>query len=326
MTQTAGELAKAEKIASAALGDMLAALSISDDPRAKPLKVALNAQNPDAADARALLGGTGQQAGDSRMVLASWAALKVPDEDTVNVAALALAEAAERDRQIAAGAAGRARRLADLLDLAVEHREHVDDLCPVCGQGRLDNAWLTAAKRESREHRRQAAAATTARTALQTARTAARRLITTPPEVAKHPAVDGIDPALAAAAWADFHALDDPSMPDEVRDRRTRTLVGNVLQLHSRHRLQHLDREMARASHAAQVQSRVKKLEKIEKVGISMKEVTDNLVNQAVKLFVEPFDKLLSFMIVYLIIQLLPQRLLQRFPNTRTVNHVGSGR
>ena len=41
---------------------------------------------------------------------------------------------------------------------------------------------------------------------------------------------------------------------------------------------------------------------------------------------VEPFDKLLSFMIVYLIIQLLPQRLLQRFPNTRTVNHVGSGR
>jgi protein kinase-like protein len=41
---------------------------------------------------------------------------------------------------------------------------------------------------------------------------------------------------------------------------------------------------------------------------------------------VEPFDKLLSFMIVYLIIQLLPQRLLQRFPNTRTVNHIGSGR
>ncbi len=30
---------------------------------------------------------------------------------------------------------------------------------------------------------------------------------------------------------------------------------------------------------------------------------------------VEPFDKLLSFMIVYLIVQALPQRLLQRFPN-----------
>jgi serine/threonine protein kinase len=41
---------------------------------------------------------------------------------------------------------------------------------------------------------------------------------------------------------------------------------------------------------------------------------------------VEPFDKLLSFMIVYLIIQLLPQRLLQRFPNTRAVADIGIGR
>jgi hypothetical protein len=32
---------------------------------------------------------------------------------------------------------------------------------------------------------------------------------------------------------------------------------------------------------------------------------------------VEPFDKMISFMIAYLIIQLLPQRLLQRFPNMR---------
>jgi transaldolase/glucose-6-phosphate isomerase len=35
-------------------------------------------------------------------------------------------------------------------------------------------------------------------------------------------------------------------------------------------------------------------MDTLEQVGISMKEVTDNLVQQAVKLFVEPFDKLLS--------------------------------
>jgi energy-coupling factor transport system substrate-specific component len=33
----------------------------------------------------------------------------------------------------------------------------------------------------------------------------------------------------------------------------------------------------------------------------------------------DPFDKMTSYMIVYLIIQSLPQRLLQRFPNARPV-------
>jgi hypothetical protein len=36
----------------------------------------------------------------------------------------------------------------------------------------------------------------------------------------------------------------------------------------------------------------------------------------------DPFDKMTSFMVVYLIIQSLPQRLLQRFPNARPVQEV----
>src|SRR5260370_19257387 len=35
-------------------------------------------------------------------------------------------------------------------------------------------------------------------------------------------------------------------------------------------------------------------MDTLEKVGISMKQVTDDLVTQAVKLFAEPFDKLLN--------------------------------
>ena len=35
-------------------------------------------------------------------------------------------------------------------------------------------------------------------------------------------------------------------------------------------------------------------MDTLEKVGISMKKVTDDLVTQAVKLFAEPFDKLLN--------------------------------
>lgn len=38
----------------------------------------------------------------------------------------------------------------------------------------------------------------------------------------------------------------------------------------------------------------------------------------------DPFDKMTSFMIVYLIIQSLPQRLLQRFPNARAVSDAPS--
>lgn len=219
LTKAATELGKPPKEATAARKALLTRLGTTDDPRAADLAAALGGQSPDQSAARAVLTGTADSPTRDRQVLAAWAALAAPDPAAATGAAESLADARGRADRASAGAVARAKRLADMLDMAIAHREHDDDMCPVCGQGRLDDAWLASARRQSKEAHEAAAEVTTAATALGRARDEARRLIpASPPALAASP-VAGVDAATAAQAWAALHAVDDPDLAERERDR-----------------------------------------------------------------------------------------------------------
>lgn len=219
LTQAATDEGRTPKAANAARKELVAALEGSDDPRAAELRAALKGSKPNVETARAVLLGTVGAAAGSRQALATWTALTPPDPDRAREVVARLDEAVQRHRRVAAGAAGRAKRLADLLELAMAHREHDGDPCPVCGQGRLDDAWLTEAQTQAEVARREAAEAEAAEAELRAARTAARRLVTPPPTALNVPETRGVDPAAAVAAWGALADLDHLSGTDDVRDR-----------------------------------------------------------------------------------------------------------
>jgi recombinational DNA repair ATPase RecF len=199
---------------------LLDALAASDDDRAGPLRIALAGRAPDVAAASALLDdGTVGVVGEDGPV-GAWAALGGPDPAAARGAAEALVAAADRRDAAATKEAGRAGRLAGLLSLAVEHREGPEDLCPVCGQGRLDDGWLAQARAETARQEELAAEARQAEDGLAAAARAARALVSAVPAALREPGAGGADPAGALAAWQSWAALADPGLnPRALADR-----------------------------------------------------------------------------------------------------------
>lgn len=180
---------------------MLALLAASGDERAASLRAVLAGKAQDTAAARALLDeGTAGKVG-AVGAAPDWSALRVPVQSQVDAAASEIAQALAGQEQEVASQAGRAERLASLLQLAVDHRQEPDDLCPVCGQGRLDDAWLEQARAETERQAASAGAARAARARRDAAVLAARRLVSPVPAALREPAVGGADPARALAAW-----------------------------------------------------------------------------------------------------------------------------
>lgn len=189
---------------------VLALLDASGDERATPLQGALAGKAPDTKRARALLEDGKTENVGAVGSSAAWAALSAPDKSEVDAAATELAEALAAQEQEAAGQAGRAERLANLLRLAVEHRQGPEDQCPVCGQGRLDETWLEQARAETDRQSAAAQAAKAARLRREKVALAARRLVSAvPPELLK-PAVGAADPARALAAWQAWEVAGRP--------------------------------------------------------------------------------------------------------------------
>lgn len=201
----------------AALGkDVLAALGASPDGRASALALALSASPPDTARAREILSGQAADAG-GRARLRAWAGLRGPDPDVAVAAAGRLTKALDGRARVAAGEAGRAERLANLLDLAIEHREHDDDRCPVCSVGVLDGAWLAKASEASAAHRRAAAEAEAAEREVAAARAAARAAAPPVPALLAGDGVGGIDPEPARRSWQALAALAAAAGPEADR-------------------------------------------------------------------------------------------------------------
>jgi energy-coupling factor transporter ATP-binding protein EcfA2 len=202
----ASEQGKATKAATEGRSAAVEALAASDDPRAEPLRAALTGRAPDTDAARALLAGQAKEAVGAAGAAPAWAALTGPAKADVESAAEELTGAIAEQEKQAGTTAGRADRLAALLRLAVESRQGPADLCPVCGQGTLDEAWLEQAGVETDRYAEAASGAADAQAGRQAAAIAARRLVTPVPPVLTEPAVRGADPALAVAAWRRFEA------------------------------------------------------------------------------------------------------------------------
>ncbi len=92
-------------------------------------------------------------------------------------------------------------------------------MCPVCGEGTLDDAWLAKARQEVKRARAAAEEAHSAANALRAGREAVRRIVAPAPPVVLLGPIDGVDPSAAAAAWAAFSAVDDPAAEEQARDR-----------------------------------------------------------------------------------------------------------
>ena len=71
------------------------------------------------------------------------------DQSKVEATAESLESALSETQRLEDTDAGRSRRLASLLEIALEeHEQHGDDECPVCGEGFLDSDWRSQATSE----------------------------------------------------------------------------------------------------------------------------------------------------------------------------------
>lgn len=190
--------------------------TVDGDERADRLKEALSPSKVDTVALRALLLEAAASPPPSAGAAAGWSGLTVPTEAAVTGASDALSDRLVARAEVASDATARALRLADLLDAAVAHRETPEDLCPVCGQGRLDEDWLVGARAEADRQRTLATDAAAAEQAVAAARTAAVRLVTMAPPELGRPPVGAADPAAASVAWDAWAALGKPDVTEQV--------------------------------------------------------------------------------------------------------------
>lgn len=152
---------KDEKQRTEQLRGELAAL---DDPRAREAAEALSCGPPDTGRVRALLANRAAAAETELARLRRHAGVTGPDLREVSGAVARLREAAARAEDARDGSAENARRLAMLLEAALDHRRRSQSPdCPVCGTGgRLDQAWAERARAEVERLQLEAAEAETA--------------------------------------------------------------------------------------------------------------------------------------------------------------------
>lgn len=203
---------KAAEVDRKALVGRLAALGT--DERVDRLKEALERTDVGTDGLRALLLAAAAAPPPATGAAAAWSGLTAPDGAAVDEAAGALGAALAARAAVASDVSTRALRLADLLDAAVAHRGTPSDLCPVCGQGRLDEDWLARATDEAARQRALATKASAADEAVVGARAAAARLVTMTPRELAQPAVGAAEPAAARAAWDAWAALLRPGVTE----------------------------------------------------------------------------------------------------------------
>ncbi|MCT7351015.1 AAA family ATPase [Streptomyces sp. 15-116A] len=172
---TASACEKAVKLEKECTEQLLEALAALDDPRAREATQALSGTRADLDGVRALLSRRSPAAEAELVRLRQQASLTGPDLKDVSVALTRLREAAAREEEARYGDAENARRLAQLLEAALDHRRRAQSAdCPVCGStGQLDRAWAERARAEVERLQGEAAEAESARQAV----TAARRAL-----------------------------------------------------------------------------------------------------------------------------------------------------
>ncbi|MFF5183432.1 AAA family ATPase [Streptomyces sp. NPDC000345] len=200
----------------AKLLDELAAL---DDPRAREAAQALSGARPDRTRVRALLESRSPAAEVELARLRQYASLAGPDLEEVGGAVVRLREAAADAEETRYGDAEDARRLAGLLDAALDHRRRSQGTdCPVCGsENRLDQTWAERARAEVERLRTEAVGAEAARKAVATALRAVHDLVQPVPVWLRG------ETSLLVAVWQEWAQCRDVTHPRELADRAART-------------------------------------------------------------------------------------------------------
>lgn len=231
-----GALAQAKK----ALTPLLGRVGAIDDERATRSTAALSGRTWDLEAVEAVVTGASSAADGGELEWLKRAAqLTGPDAAQVTQVSSALSEAATVLDDAAASESGLARELADLLDAAVEHVEHVDtDDCPVCGTTAvLDKMWHRQARERVGALRETAKAADDAVRAAELARRTASALLTAVPAFLKTGAPEGVDVAAALEAWQAWSDRPDADGAEGLRaladhlDKRASPVTDAVDQL-----------------------------------------------------------------------------------------------
>lgn len=162
---TASECEQAIKHADALTAQLLDALCTLDDPRSREATQALSGAKRDLGRVRALLGSRTPAAEAELARLRQHASLAGPDLVEVGGAVGRLRAAAAAAEEARYGSAEEARRLAKLLEAAIEHQRRSGSAdCPVCrAENRLDRAWAEQARTEVERLQTDAADAEAAR-------------------------------------------------------------------------------------------------------------------------------------------------------------------
>lgn len=136
-----------EKEAKKRLRDIiLPELKASQDPRAQACEVALGSRKWDLNQVERV---TAAEIAPTSPGLRALVNLAIPSASEVAETVTALRGSSENVQAMAGSDSSRARRLADLLEKAVDHHRHEGDgRCPVCGLGNLDDQWRRAAQEQ----------------------------------------------------------------------------------------------------------------------------------------------------------------------------------
>ncbi|PWI09050.1 chromosome segregation protein SMC [Streptomyces sp. NWU339] len=158
------ECEKADKHGKQRTEQLRGELAGLDDPRARDAVEALSGTRPDTGRVRALLASRSPSVEVELSGLRRRAGLTGPELREVSGAVARLREAAARAEDARHGSAEDARRLASLLEAALDHRRRSQSPdCPVCGNaGQLDQAWAERARAEVERLQREAVEAETA--------------------------------------------------------------------------------------------------------------------------------------------------------------------
>ncbi|MEW1778705.1 AAA family ATPase [Streptomyces sp. NPDC086777] len=194
---------------------LLGDLGALDDPRAREAVQALSGAKPDLGRVRALLESRAPAAEAELARLRRHATLTGPDLAEVGGAVARLREAAARAEEARYGTAEEARRMARLLEAAIEHQRRSRNTdCPVCGaENRLDREWAEQARAEVERLQTAAADAEAARQEVAVSVRAGHGLVQPVPVWLRG------EPSPLAAVWQEWTRCRDITHPRELADR-----------------------------------------------------------------------------------------------------------
>ncbi|WP_079195608.1 AAA family ATPase [Streptomyces acidiscabies] len=200
---------------------LLGELAAVDDDKAREAAQALTPTKPDIERVRALLEGRSPVDQGELARLRQYASLSGPDLREVAAAVVRLREAAADAEETRYGSAEDARRLAGLLEAALEQwRRSRSADCPVCGsEERLDQAWAERTRAEAERLRADAVGAEAARDAVSKTVRAVHDLV--------HPVpvwLRGETSALATV-WQEWAQCRDVTHPRELANRVERVVA-----------------------------------------------------------------------------------------------------